>query len=350
MDDERESQILIAACEQVEEEMSLVEACLQVESTARTTAAAEVEEDVSSSPVPLPSPSSPPTAAAAAAAALLQAEEAMASSSLPLMQPTSSTPPPRQTSRAAAARVACFDDDVWRFVDEDGWFVGGSRYPGADGDTFQRYLDAIDPHLPVELARAGRPLRINAPVVVRRRDRNPEDLTPPPSWLLDSVDSAFSCPPGERDPRAANLHNAERRLANVQGQSVHVDRVPTAQDFVTNPWFHFCDLVGPIERWPFFLRRLFDDGPNFDNHNRMLAVNFAVLNGVPWEALDRALAHRFGNWYVVRNRQAQCLSRYQDFFNKDGSWNVRTRSASYSYSVRHRQMRTLMDEPYVKKK
>ena len=348
--DELESQILIAACEQVEEEMSLIEACLEVEAAA---AAAAVEEDVSSSPVPLPLPSPPqpppPTA--------LQAEAAMASAYLPSLQqqqqqqqPTCLTPPPRQTNRAAAARAARFDDDVWRFVDEDGWFVGGSRYAGADGDTFQRYLDAIDPHLPVQLATAGRPLRVNAPVVVRRRDRNPEDLTPPPSWLLDSVDSDFSRPRGERDPRAANLRNAERRLVTVRGQPLHVDRVPINQDFVTDPWFHFCDLVGPIERWPFFIRRVFDDGRNFDDHNRMLVVNFAVLNGVPWEALDRALAHRFGEWYTVANRQNQCLNRYRYFFNADGSWNVSTRSAAYSYSVRHRGMRTLMDEPYVKKK
>ena len=339
MDDDCENQFLIAACEQFEEEMSLVAACLEVESTA-TTVAAAAEESVSSSPLPRPSPS-PPTH---------QAQAAIASSSSPLMQPTSSTPPPRQTSRAAAARVARFDDDVWRFVDEDGWFVGGSRYPGADGDTFQRYLEAIDPHLPVELATDGCPLRVNAPVVVRRRDRNPEDLTPPSSWVLDSVGSAFSRPCEERDPRAANLRNAERRLATVHHQPLHVDRVPSAQDFVTDPWFHFCDLVGPMELWPFFMRRVFDDGPNFDNHSRMLVVNFAVLNGAPWEALDRALAYRFGDCYTVKNRQNQCLERYRYFFNADGSWHVSRRSAAYSYSVRHKEMRTLMDEKYVKRK
>lgn len=251
---------------------------------------------------------------------------------------------------AAAARVAQFDDDVRWLVNADRYFLGGTRYPEATADAFLRYSNALRPHLPLHLATSGTVAkRVNMTVLTEEVEelRNRRLREPPEASGADWRHPRGMDPRGDtslRNPALANpLH-----LAAVPSAS-HVDRVPTDRHFFQDPWFTFCDVVAPIEHWPFFIRKILQVQVHFGNHERMVAVNFAVLNGVAWQTLDKALSARLGSEYFQRNRQHQCFSRYASFFTANGNWNVARRASSYSYSVRHRQMRTLMDEPCDKR-
>lgn len=104
-----------------------------------------------------------------------------------------------------------------------------------------------------------------------------------------------------------------------------------------NPWEVLVDVIGP-NNWPNFIWDAFNN-KNFNNHNRMIAVNFAVLNGVAWDTFDRAMFHTLGQHYLIKGRRFNCQARYAAL-TTDAAAEF-NRSRVYSYNVRERQMENL---------
>lgn len=72
-----------------------------------------------------------------------------------------------------------------------------------------------------------------------------------------------------------------------------------------NPWIIFRDIVGETHSWPSFIREAFWSGPHFNDHQRMLVVNFAVLNGVQLQILLDTLSFTLGVHFLRNNRRYQ---------------------------------------------
>lgn len=105
---------------------------------------------------------------------------------------------------------------------------------------------------------------------------------------------------------------------------------------------------------PIFIRNAFHQ-TDFSDHNRMLVVHFAVLNGVHFDTLDSALSYNLGENYYIRNRRQQVMTRFKSFFDHGRTANdinpsfeprpeseaYKRRNYAYSYSVLHKTIMTL---------
>lgn len=107
-----------------------------------------------------------------------------------------------------------------------------------------------------------------------------------------------------------------------------------------NPWIAFQDLVGPATSWPSFIRKAFWSGKDFDDHTRMVVVNFAYLNGVPLDQLQAVLSFTLGRHLHANSRWYQVQARYNYLRN-----DKENRARAYSYHVFSRQILNLLFDP-----
>lgn len=110
-----------------------------------------------------------------------------------------------------------------------------------------------------------------------------------------------------------------------------------------NPWMVFRDVVGEAHRWPTFIREAFWSGRHFNDHQRMLVVNFAVLNGVHIDVLLETLQFTLGRHLNSNNRRYQVVARYNALTQGTQAWDNRQRV--WSYHVVSGQMRNLNHLP-----
>ena len=78
----------------------------------------------------------------------------------------------------------------------------------------------------------------------------------------------------------------------------------SVQQLNNNPWLAIQDIIGNANTWPKFIRQMFWD-KNFTDHNRMIIVNFAFINGVSEEFLHDVLAFTLKNAYTAEKIKAQ---------------------------------------------
>src|SRR5436190_4384153 len=62
----------------------------------------------------------------------------------------------------------------------------------------------------------------------------------------------------------------------------------TVDQIHNNPWLSVQDVVGDAKTWPKFIRAMFWDR-NFNDHHRMIIVNFAFVNHISEEFLHDVL-------------------------------------------------------------
>lgn len=110
-----------------------------------------------------------------------------------------------------------------------------------------------------------------------------------------------------------------------------------------NPWMVFRDIVGEANRWPTFIREAYWSGQHFNDHQRMLVVNFAVLNGVHLDVLLETLQFTLGRHFNSNNRRYQVIARYNALTQGRQAWDNRQRV--WSYHVVSGQMRNLNHLP-----
>lgn len=78
---------------------------------------------------------------------------------------------------------------------------------------------------------------------------------------------------------------SDRRDAARRARFARLDR---------NPWIVVQDIIGTANKWPTFIREAFWSGTNFNDHQRMIVVNFAVLNGLHLDYLMNCLEFTLG--------------------------------------------------------
>ena len=104
-------------------------------------------------------------------------------------------------------------------------------------------------------------------------------------------------------PSTSNQHN----ILKLSREQLSKNSIFTRRD--RNPWLDFVDVVGNLSTWPKFIRAAFWSGANFNDHQRMLVVNFAILNGVHLDVLLNTLDFTIGKHIHRRNRRYQvCLN------------------------------------------
>lgn len=113
-----------------------------------------------------------------------------------------------------------------------------------------------------------------------------------------------------------------------------------------NPWLLLQDVKGDAVAWPRFIRETFWNR-RLNDHNRMILVNFAVVNGVREEFLHEVLRFTQGNSYT-RDRRQRITQRFRYF--EDPTMGGERRSRAYSFDLLHRRLLTLAGDFYKKKK
>jgi hypothetical protein len=96
-----------------------------------------------------------------------------------------------------------------------------------------------------------------------------------------------------------------------------------------NPWLFLQMLIGEAEGWPTFIREAFWHSW-FNDHNRMIVVNFAYKNGVCESLLHEVLSFTLKDNYT-RTRRANVAYRYSYF--DDPEHGAERRSRAYSFDT-----------------
>jgi len=76
-----------------------------------------------------------------------------------------------------------------------------------------------------------------------------------------------------------------------------------------NPWLAAQDVVGDAKTWPQFIRKMFWD-KNLKDHNRMIIVNFSIVNHISEEFLHDILSFTLKRAYT-RERKQNITDRFR---------------------------------------
>ncbi|CAK1553201.1 unnamed protein product [Leptosia nina] len=98
-----------------------------------------------------------------------------------------------------------------------------------------------------------------------------------------------------------------------------------------NPWLLLQDAIGDCKTWPAFIRAAFWD-------NRMIIVNFAIVNGLREEFLHEVLTFTLRHHYTNDRRQ-RVAGRFK-YYN-DLQTGEERKSRAYSFDLYHRRLLTL---------
>ena len=69
-----------------------------------------------------------------------------------------------------------------------------------------------------------------------------------------------------------------------------------------NPWLAVQDVVGDAKTWPKFIRKMFWE-KNLRDHNRMMIVNFAILNHISEDFLHDILSFTLKHAYTEERKR-----------------------------------------------
>lgn len=108
-----------------------------------------------------------------------------------------------------------------------------------------------------------------------------------------------------------------------------VDTIAILRRKMNNPWLFLQMMIGEANSWPHFIAKAFWDG-SFNDHNRMVVVNFAYRNGVSEELLHDVLSFTLKRNYT-RDRRANVAYRYAYF--DDPMQGAERRSRAYSFDT-----------------
>ena len=98
---------------------------------------------------------------------------------------------------------------------------------------------------------------------------------------------------------------------------------------MNNPWLLLQMMIGDADTWPQFIRAAFWE-TWFNDHNRMVVVNFAYKNGVCELLLHDVLNFTLKDNYT-RQRRANVAYRYSYF--DDPIHGAERRSRAYSFDT-----------------
>lgn len=111
-----------------------------------------------------------------------------------------------------------------------------------------------------------------------------------------------------------------------------------------NPWLLLQDVIGDGKTWPAFIRAAFWD-KDFDDHNRMIIVNFAIVNGVGEDFLHEVLTFTLRHHYT-KDRRQRVAGHFK--YYSDPQMGEDHKSRAYSFELYHRRLLTLSAEFHVK--
>src|SRR5436190_24282927 len=90
---------------------------------------------------------------------------------------------------------------------------------------------------------------------------------------------------------------AIRALFKSQIINLKIEMSYSVDQINNNPWLGVQDVVGDAKTWPKFIRNMFWDR-NFNDHHRMILVNFVYLNHISEDFLHEILAFILQNAYT----------------------------------------------------
>lgn len=157
----------------------------------------------------------------------------------------------------------------------------------------------------------------------------------------------------------------EETLIQTRAQELYeFYRLKRQRELSMTPWETYLDIAGgSAARMPWFIREAFWN-TDFNDRHRMLVILFTILNGVPFEILDRCLYYTLGfDDYRKEGRANNIRARYKYYFNvnrkaedinpndepQKGSDAYRRRALAWSYNMREGRVMTLLNEPCDKK-
>jgi hypothetical protein len=115
------------------------------------------------------------------------------------------------------------------------------------------------------------------------------------------------------------------KMASVQNDA----EILVLRRKMRNPWLLLQMMIGEADAWPQFIRKAFWE-PWFNDHNRMVVVTFAYMNGVSETFLHEVLTFTLKHNYT-RARRTNVAYRYSYF--DDPLHGAERRSRAYSFDT-----------------